>query len=61
MKDYSQLLKSLVERSPYWTEVRYHRRFNQAVSVQKGLVKQARATTTEGVGLRVLVDGAWGF
>src|SRR3989338_877924 len=61
MTELAVRLQKLVERSPYWVEVRYHKRFNQALQVQKGLVKQARSNITAGVGIRVLVEGAWGF
>lgn len=61
MNDLAKKLKALVARAPHWVEVRYHKRFSQGLQVTKGLVKQARATTTSGIGLRVLVDGAWGF
>jgi len=54
-------LEKLAQNSPHWIELRYHRRRSQALSVQKGLVKQARSSVTAGVGIRALVDGAWGF
>lgn len=61
MEEISRKLQKLVEKSPHWVEVRYHRRNSQSLSVQKGLVKQARSNITSGVGIRTLVDGAWGF
>lgn len=61
MKEIALKLQKLVEKSPQWVEVRYHRRNSQSLSVQKGLVKQARSNITSGVGIRTLVDGAWGF
>lgn len=61
MKALGLKLQNLVGSSPYWTEARYHRRNNQALQVQKGLIKQAKSSITSGVGIRVLVDGAWGF
>ncbi|MFM8316063.1 MAG: TldD/PmbA family protein, partial [Deltaproteobacteria bacterium] len=61
MKHISELLEKTLAKSPYWTEARYHRRNSQSLSVQKGLVKQAKSNLTSGVGIRVLVDGAWGF
>jgi TldD protein len=61
MKPISELLQETLSKSPYWAEARYHRRNSQSVSVQKGLVKQAKSNLTSGVGIRVLVDGAWGF
>ncbi|MBM4316144.1 MAG: TldD/PmbA family protein [Deltaproteobacteria bacterium] len=61
MKSVSELLENTLSKSPYWAEARYHKRTSQALSVQKGLVKQAKSNLTSGVGIRVLVDGAWGF
>jgi TldD protein len=61
MKTISELLERTLSQSPYWAEARYHRRNSQSLSVQKGLVKQAKSSLTSGVGIRVLVDGAWGF
>lgn len=61
MKDTSTILRKLVSSSPVFTEVRFHKRRTHSVSVQKGLVKQTKASLTSGVGFRVLVDGAWGF
>lgn len=42
-------------------ELRYHRKRTRAVSVEKGRVDQARANEHSGVGVRVLVGGAYGF
>lgn len=61
MKPIAELLEKTLSKSPYWAEARYHRRNSQALQVQKGLVKQAKSNLTSGVGIRVLVDGAWGF
>ncbi|MEZ4751375.1 MAG: TldD/PmbA family protein [Bdellovibrionota bacterium] len=61
MKDLSEKLKLLASRSPHWVEFRYHRRNVQTLQVQKGLVKQLKSSITSGVGIRVLVNGAWGF
>lgn len=54
-------LEAVAQSSPHWAEIRYHRRKGQSLQVQKGLVKQAKSAITSGVGIRVLVDGAWGF
>jgi TldD protein len=61
MKSLSERLETLMQNSPHWAEARYHRRKNQSLQVQKGLVKQAKSSLTSGVGIRALVDGAWGF
>lgn len=61
MKELAQTLSSILEKAPCWTEARFHRRQSQSLSVQKGLVKQAKSSVTSGVGIRCLVDGVWGF
>jgi TldD protein len=61
MKDLAARLEKIAQSSPHWVELRYHRRKSQSLQVQKGLVKQAKSAITAGVGIRALVDGAWGF
>ncbi len=61
MKGLADRLEHVIQSSPYWAEARYHRRKNQSLQVQKGLVKQAKSAITAGVGIRVLAEGAWGF
>ena len=61
MKSLADRIQKIVHSSPYWAEARFHRRKSQLLQVQRGLVKQVKSTTTAGVGIRVLVDGAWGF
>ena len=61
MKQLADTLSSVLEKAPCWTEARFHRRQSQSLQVQKGLVKQAKSSITAGIGIRCLVDGAWGF
>lgn len=61
MKEIAATLEKLLQKSSFWAEARYHRRKTQTFQVQKGLVKQVKSSQTAGVGIRVLVDGAWGF
>lgn len=42
-------------------ELRYHKKRSRAVSVERGRVDTAQITEHTGVGVRVLVDGTWGF
>lgn len=42
-------------------ELRFHDRRGRSVAVEDGRVESARATRHAGVGVRALVDGAWGF
>jgi TldD protein len=54
------LIKALGGSSD-WTELRWHRRSQLRVTVQKGEVTSAKVDTYQGVGARVLAGGAWGF
>lgn len=60
-EEIARTMESVATKAPAWVELRYHRRQSQSLQVQKGLVKQARALTTAGVGVRALFEGAWGF
>lgn len=42
-------------------DVRIVRRLEESISVKSGRVEAVALTETEGLGVRVLVDGAWGF
>src|SRR5689334_20748673 len=55
------ILEEVAAASPAFLELRYHRRVQNAFSVQKGRVEEATHRTRAGVGVRALVDGAWGF
>jgi len=61
MKDLASRIQKALESAPCWMEARYHRRRSHSLQVQKGLVKQTKANLTSGLGIRCLVDGAWGF
>lgn len=60
-KSISEILERVAQKSPAWAELRYHRRETQNIQVQKGMLKQLRSSVQSGVGIRALVDGAWGF
>lgn len=42
-------------------ELRFHDRRSRSISVEDGRLEGARSTRHAGVGVRALVDGAWGF
>jgi TldD protein len=44
-----------------YAEARYQFRTRNEITVGNGAIEEAKSTKKEGVGLRVLVDGAWGF
>lgn len=62
-------MKELIERAldgaerggASYTEVRVQERDSEALTVKNGALEAATANTTAGFGIRVLVDGAWGF
>ncbi|MFC1705600.1 TldD/PmbA family protein [Planctomycetota bacterium] len=56
-----ELLEQALRYAPHWTELRFHKRVATSVAVEKGEVRSAKVVTCAGVGVRVLVDGAWGF
>ena len=58
MKD---TLQELVKNSQGFVELRYHKRIANQFMAQKGRVDVADHEITQGVGVRALVDGAWGF
>ncbi len=55
------LLSELVKKSSGYLELRYHKRTSQSFLATKGRVDVANLSTIEGVGVRCLIDGAWGF
>jgi TldD protein len=54
------LLEGVLDDAGF-VELRYHDRRARSVSVEDGKVESARSTRHVGVGVRALVDGAWGF
>jgi len=58
MKD---TLQQLVQGQQGFIELRYHKRTANSFVAQKGRVDVANHAITEGVGVRALVGGAWGF
>ena len=56
-----QLLQHLIGKQQSYLELRWHRRVSNQFLATKGRVDVANHGVTEGVGVRALVDGAWGF
>jgi TldD protein len=44
-----------------YTEARFHKRTSSEIRIAGGELEEARTSTITGIGVRVLVDGAWGF
>lgn len=56
-----QILQEIAAKANSFVELRWHRRIANSFVVQKGRVDVANHALTEGVGVRALIDGAWGF
>ncbi len=55
-------IESLVEASPAdYTEARFHKRDKTQIILRKGELEDITSETYQGVGIRVLHQGAWGF
>lgn len=61
MSELHDTLRSLVNRAGHWTEARYHSKRGRALMVRRSEVVEMASQRNHGVGLRVLVDGTWGF
>jgi TldD protein len=57
---YRDLLENALSEGE-WLELRYHDRKSRSILVEDGRLEAARSTHHAGVGVRALVDGAWGF
>lgn len=57
------LFRRVLDTAPSgaYVEVRYHVRRSSEVRVVKGELEEAKSNVYGGVGIRVLVNGAWGF
>jgi TldD protein len=55
------MLQSLAAKTSDFVELRYHKRTSNSFVATKGRVDVANHSITEGVGVRAMVDGAWGF
>lgn len=54
-------IKAVLGKTAHWAEVRYHRKTGHVMSVLKGEVSEMSSKHYEGVGLRCLINGTWGF
>src|SRR5208283_2320690 len=55
------ILKHLVQAQQGYVELRHHRRIWNYLRATNGRVDFAKHSMTEGVAVRALVDGSWGF
>ena len=62
MRDLTQrALDTAVQRGATYADVRVVRRAEESITVKAGRVEALALGETEGFGVRVLMDGAWGF
>lgn len=54
-------LNRLCENQNHFTELRYHKRRTRSIGIRKGEVSDMSSRAFEGIGMRVLVQGSWGF
>jgi len=54
-------LKHIINRQQGYVELRFHEHQSNAITSQKGRIDQASSNLQQGVGVRVLENGAWGF
>lgn len=55
------IIKKVVNNSKHWTEVRFHDRHSRVMGVRKGQVVDMSSKQISGLGVRVLVNGTFGF
>ena len=62
MREYTDRTLNLAEvRGASYADVRVVHRETQAITVKNGTVQRLALDDTQGFGVRVIVDGAWGF
>src|SRR6185369_13730263 len=62
MRDLSErALDTAVQLGASYADVRVVHRLEESIAVKSGRVEGVASGETEGFGVRVLVDGAWGF
>ena len=56
-------LRNLLEQAKgaSYAEIRYHSRLLNEIRISNGELDRIRSVVNDGVGIRVLVDGCWGF
>ncbi len=56
-----ETLKEVLGHATAWAEARFHGKKSRVLGVRRGEVSEMSSKTYSGVGIRVLVQGAWGF
>jgi TldD protein len=62
-KIFTDDLRNIVDQAKdaSYAEIRYHSRLLNEIRISKGELERIRSVVNDGVGIRVLVDGCWGF
>lgn len=60
-QDITESIRRIASQSPGYLEFRYHNRRVRSLGVRKGELNDNSYKQIEGAGIRVLLDGAWGF
>ncbi len=55
------LFEKIIKKADCFTELRYHNRELNSISVRKGELEESSSSIYSGIGIRVLVNGSWGF
>jgi len=61
MSDSLAILEEAIRSADDFVELRYHDKSTRSITVDKGKVEKSQFRQRSGVGVRVLMDGAWGF
>lgn len=56
-----ELLERIAERANGWIELRFQRRSTNQISVRNGDLEESSSKRIQGIGVRALVDGVFGF
>jgi TldD protein len=56
-----ELLEKVLKQAKSWTEIRYHQRLKNIIAIRKGELENISSNIYSGVGIRVMLNGAWGF
>ncbi len=55
------LLDEIMSHSKGWTEIRYHDKLVNSITIRKGELEESSSIEKKGVGIRVLINGTFGF
>lgn len=61
MNSLRENIRKTVQNAKHWTEIRFHKRHGRTMGVRKGEVVDMSSKVISGVGVRVLVNGTFGF